>query len=360
MSGAGIAADSSGNIFTATGNGNYDGTDVGDSILKLLSSGNTISLKDYFTPFDQESDFQNDFDVGSGGVLLLPDQPGNHPHELVQAGKSGTIYLINRDQMTTNNQHYCPSPGCTSDPEIVEEIQHAGTGEWLFAMPAYWNNTVYFWGKNEVLKAYTLTNGLLGRTPSSSSTNSFGWASVPSISANGTTNGIVWAIDSTRFDWPAPAILHAYAATNVANELWNSSQAANSRDQAGNAIKFAVPTITNGKVYIGTQTELDVYGLLGSNPQQVATPTFSPAAGTYTAAQLQSGVTISDTTTGALIYYTTGGSTPTTSSTQYSGPIAVGSTTTIKAIAAASGMTNSAVATATYTIQSSGGGSSPS
>ena len=91
----------------------------------------------------------------------------------------------------------------------------------------------------------------------------------------------------------------------------------------------------------------------GGSPQQVATPTFSPAAGTYTAAQLQSGVSISDTTTGALIYYTTGGSTPTTSSTQYSGPIAVGSTTTIKAIAAASGMTNSAVATATYTIQSS-------
>ena len=344
-------------------NGVFDATDVGDSILKLALSGNTISLTDYFTPFDQGADDFNDYDVGSGGVLLLPDQPGAHPHELVEGTKSGAIYLIDRDHMTTNNQHYCS--GCSSDPEIVQEILNAGAPEWLFAAPAYWNNTVYFWGSNDVLKAYTLTNGLLGQAPSSSSTHLVRISGRDSVNfSERNTNGIVWAIDSTTpfgSGSPAnPAVLHAYDATNVANELWNSSQAPNNRDTAGKAVKFTVPTIANGKVYIDTQTELVVYGLLGSNPQQVATPTFSPAGGTYTAAQLQSGVSISDTTSGALIYYTTGGSTPTTSSTQYSGPIAVGSTTTIKAIAAASGMTNSAVATATYTIQSSGGGGSPS
>jgi hypothetical protein len=263
MSGTGIAADSSGNIFTATGNGNYDATDVGDSILKL--NGSTLTLTDYFTPFDQGNDDANDYDVASGGTVLLPDQPGAHPHELVQGTKGGTIYLINRDQMTTNNQHYCS--GCTSDPEIVQEILNAGNLLWLWAAPAYWNNTVYFWGRNDVLKAYTLTNGLLGQSPSSSSTITFGFpGATPSISANGNTNGIVWAIETDDYGPPAesvagPAILRAFDATNVANELYQSAQMG-SRDQAGNAVKFTVPTIANGKVYVGTQTEVDVYGLL--------------------------------------------------------------------------------------------------
>jgi hypothetical protein len=264
MSGAGIAADSGGNIFAAVGNGSFGATDVGDSILKLALSGNTISLSDYFTPFDQGSDDANDLDVGAGGVLLLPDQPGNHPHELIEGTKGGTIYLIDRDQMTTNNQHYCA--GCMSDTEIVQEIQNAGVAVWLFSTPAYWNNTVYFCGSNDVLKAYTLSNGLLGNTPSSSSTTSFGFpGATPAISANGNTNGIVWVIDSTTQPGspglgPSPAVLHAYDATNVANELWNSSQAPNNRDTAGKSVKFTVPTVANGKVYIGTQAELDVYG----------------------------------------------------------------------------------------------------
>src|ERR1700730_15709493 len=312
MSGAGIAADSNGSIFTAVGNGSFGPTDVGDSVLKLALSGNTISLSDYFTPFDQGIDDANDYDVGSGGVLLLPDQSGAHPHELVEGTKGGSIYLIDRDQMTTNNQHYCGS-GCTSDPEIVQEIQNAGVAVWLFSTPAYWNNTVYFWGTSDVLKAYTLSNGMLGKTPSSSSTTSFGFpGATPAISANGNTNGIVWAIDATTQPSApgtggGPAVLHAFDGTNVARELWSSAQAPNNRDTAGKSVKFTVPTIANGKVYIGTETELDVYGLLGSNPQQVATPTFSPAAGTYASAQ---SVTILDTTSGALIYYTTDGSAP--------------------------------------------------
>ena len=263
MSGAGLAADANANIYVPTGNGNYDATDVGDSILKLALSANTISLKDYFTPFDQGNDDLNDLDVGSGGVLLLPDQPGNHPHELVQAGKSGMIYLIDRDQMTTNNQHYCSN--CTSDPEIVQEIQNPGNNQWVWAMPAYWNSTVYIWGSHDVLKAFSLSNGLLVG-PSSSSTNSLEFpGATPAISANGNTNGIVWVIDSTQFGspgpGPGPAVLHAYDATNVANELYSSAQMG-SRDQAGNAVKFTVPTVANGKVYVGTRSEIDVFGLL--------------------------------------------------------------------------------------------------
>ena len=275
MSGAGISADSSGNIFVATGNGAFDATDEGDSIVKL--NGSTLALTDYFTPFNQGDLDAKDFDLGSGGVLLLPDQAGAHPHELVEAGKGGQeldlttslggiIYVVDRDQMTTNNSHYCSSSCNNTDPEIVQEIQNVGSLPWLFAMPAYWSNTVYFWGSSDVLRAYTLTNGQLGTSPSSSATVSFGFpGATPSISANGNSNGIVWAIETDNYGLPAettagPAILRAFQATNVGNQIYASNQSG-SRDTAGNAVKFAVPTIANGKVYIGTQTEVDVYGL---------------------------------------------------------------------------------------------------
>jgi hypothetical protein len=264
MSGAGLAADSSGNIFTATANGSLGPADVGDSILKLVLNGNTISLADYFTPFDQANLDAVNLGVGSGGVLLLPDQPGSHPHELVQGSKNGTIYLIDRDQMAI--PHYCSSCS-SSDTQIAQEIQNAGVAPWLFSVPAYWNNNVYFWGSNDVLKAYTLSNGLLGTTPSSSSATSLTFpGATPAISANGNTNGIVWAIDSTQYGAPGPvpgpAILHAFDATNVAHELWSSFEPPNDPDSAGNAVKFTVPTIANGKIYVGTSTEVDVFALV--------------------------------------------------------------------------------------------------
>ncbi len=356
MSGAGIAADSSGNIFAPTGNGNYDATDEGDSVLKL--NGSTLTLTDYFTPFDQGNDQLNDLDVASGGILLLPTQSGTFPDELIQGTKSGSIYLINRDQMTTNNQHYCA--GCTSDPEIVQEILNVnGAGNpWLWATPAYWNNTVYFWGSNDVLKAYTLTSGRLSASPSSSSTITFAFpGATPSISANGTTNGILWAIDSSRSTTQA-AILYAFDPSYVAHEYYNSTQAG-SRDVAGTAVKFAVPTIANGKVYVGTRTEVDAYGLIGSGEQQVATPSISPSSGTKSSPVT---VTLTDSTAGATITYTTDGSTPvpgshgTAISSGGSFSLSFTSTATVEAIASASGMSNSGIATATYTTQSSGGG----
>jgi hypothetical protein len=261
MSGAGIAADSNGNIFTAFGNGNYDATDVGDSVVKLGLSGNKISLNDYFTPFDQGNDDAFDLDVGSGGVILLPDQPGSNPHELLAGSKDGKAYLIDRDQMTVNNQHYCS--GCTTDSEIIQEFPIDPYSNELYSTAAYWNGTIYIGVWNDSLMAFSLSNGQINTTPSSSTTETFGFpGTTPSISANGTTNGIVWAIDSSQFMAPAATVLHAYDATNIAKEIWNSSQAANNRDTAGNAVKFTVPTIANGKVYVGTQTELDVYGLL--------------------------------------------------------------------------------------------------
>jgi hypothetical protein len=253
--GTGIAADSSGNLFLSIGNGNFDATDIGDSVVKLGLNGSTISLNDYFTPFDQDSDDMNDYDVGSSGVLLLPDQSGAHPHELILGTKGGDIYLIDRDQMTTNDQHYCS--GCGSDPEIAQEILDAGTPSWLMAGIAYWNGTVYFGAFNNPLQAYGLSGGVLGGTSTSASPEIFAFpGTAPSISANGAADGIVWVIGRG-----SPAVLFAYDATNLANELWNSSQAPNNRDAGGDFVKFAVPTIANGKVYIGTQQELDVYGL---------------------------------------------------------------------------------------------------
>ena len=263
MSGQGLAADSQANVFVSTGNGSFDtsGTvlDFGDSIVKLSLASGALKVTDYFTPFDQDFLAATDTDVSSGGVLLLPDQAGNHRHELVQVGKEGTIYVVDRDQMTANNLHYCAN--CNSDTQIVQELPGALGGMW--SSPAYWNNNVYFWGSFDQLRQYSITAGGLGVTPTAVGAIGLRYpGATPAISANGTAGAIVWAIDSTGFRLPNPAVLHAFDATNVANELYNTTMAANSRDKAGNAVKFTVPTIANGKVYIGTQTELDVYGTL--------------------------------------------------------------------------------------------------
>ncbi len=361
MSGAGPAADTSGNLYLATGNGTFSqGTplELGDSILKFHFSNGILSLSDYFTPFDQANDAANDIDVGSGGVLLLPDQPGAHPHVLVQAAKAGRIYVIDRDQMTTNNSHYCRS--CNGDPEILEESA-AGAINPMFSMAAYWNSTIYVWAEGDVLKSIPITNGLPDFAHITSILTGLGFpGATPSISSNGSTAGtaILWAIDSSQYGPPAPgpgpSVLHAYDATNISNELWNSSQAPNSRDRAGNAVRFTVPRIANGKVYIGTDTEVDVYGLLTGGLPPAATPVIGPTPGVYTNSVT---VSITDSTPGATITYTTDGSTPVPGS--HGTPISSGgsftltSSATVNAIASASGFANSQMASATYTIQAS-------
>ena len=281
MSGTGVAADASGNIFIPSGNGTFDNTKVpvetGDTISKLGTANQTLTLLDYFTPQDQASLQAGDTDLGSGGVLLLPDQPGQFPHVLVEAGKEGRVYVVNRDQMTTGNSHYCS--GCASDPEIIEETPTNTVGG-IFDGPAYWNNTVYFLGVNHGLTSIPIASGLPDFTHISAGSPflDFPGAGI-SISSNGVTagTGIAWAISAAAYNTPGPALLLAYDATNVLTVLYTSAQNA-ARDSAGNAVKFAVPTVANGKVYVGTSTEVDVYGLIGVNLPAVSS--ISPSSTT--------------------------------------------------------------------------------
>lgn len=358
MAGSGIAADANSNIFIASGNGDFDTTNVpatelGDTILKLATTNETLSLLDYFTPSGQSCLNSGDVDLGSGGVLLLPDQPGAFPHILVQAGKQGQIFVVNRDSpMTTTPQHYNPGNSCASvDPEIVGESSSGAVGG-MWSMPAYWNNNLYFWGTGDVLKAFPLVAGVPSFTSPPNSVKIQFPGATPSVSSNGTdpTTGIVWAIDASKYGSPGPApgpaVLHAINASAIGSELWNSSMDKTGHDQAGNAVKFSVPTIVNGKVYVGTSAEVDVYGLLGTVTQPPATPVISPTSETVSAPVH---VSITDATTGATIYYTTNGTIPTTSSTLYKHTFAITATATVEAIAVANGV-SSAVASAAYII----------
>jgi len=259
QSGTGIAADSESNIYFATGNGTFDanvgGVDYGDSVVKLATPpvNKQFQVLDYFTPFDQASDFKNDGDVGSGGVLLLPDQGQSAPHQhlLLQAGKQGSIFLIDGDNMGHYNNK--------SNHQIVQDMQHAVGGLW--STPAWWNNYVYFGGQRDYLKMYSFdpTTGLLSTTPVSQSPTQFGFPGpTAAISANGTSNGIVWAIEKEG-NHPTSGTLHVYDATNLANEIYNTNQ--NPGDSLGNAVKFSVPTVANGKVYVPALKVLNVYGL---------------------------------------------------------------------------------------------------
>jgi hypothetical protein len=222
--------------------------------MKLFFNGASVSLVDYFTPYDQGSLDGGDTDLGSGGALLLPDQSGATTHELVQAGKSGTIYVIDRDQFTAANLHYCKT--CTiTNTQITQEVHGAVGGLW--SMPAYWNNSVYFVGAGDSLKSFSLINGAFPTSASASTGSAIGFpGATPSISANGNSNGIVWVIQASG----GAAVLHAYDPSNGLASLYSSSN--QSGDTAGSGVKFSVPTIANGKVFVGTQTELDVYGTL--------------------------------------------------------------------------------------------------
>lgn len=343
-SGTGLASDTAGNVFLASGNGTFDTSgspiDFGDSLLKLTLGSSGLMVADYFTPYNQLTLEDNDEDLGSGGALLLPDQPGSYPHEAIGAGKQGSIYLLNRDNMG----HYNPD----NNSQIVQEIDGQIGG--IFGLPAYWNNNVYFAGVVNTLKQFTLSNGLLSSAPVASSTVSFGFPSpTPSISSNGASDGIVWLLQTDAFRNGSNEILYGFDATNVANVLYSSNQNP-VRDNPGGAVKFAVPTIANGKVYVGAAGQLSIFSVV---PPEAASPVFSPAGGTYTTAQT---VSLSDSTPGATIYYTTNGSIPNSSSPVYVHPIPISATTTINAIAVATGYSNSDMASGTYTITTGGGG----
>lgn len=256
--GSGLAADTKFNVFVASGNGTFDvhvgGKDYGDSIIKLKLKPPHIKPVDYFTPYNQDYLRRNDVDLGSGGVLLLPDQTGPHKHLLVESGKEGTIYLVDRDKMG----HFNPN----NNDQIVQSLAGAVGGLW--SVPAWWNNNVYFGGSGDYLKTYAFdpVQGLLSTQSVSESGTFFGYPGpTPSISANGNANGIVWVLQTDDYKGGS-ATLHAYDATDLTRELYNTSQNFG-RDNPGGAVKFTLPTIINGKVYVPAVKQLSVYGLLG-------------------------------------------------------------------------------------------------
>jgi hypothetical protein len=254
MSGEGPAADSSGNVYFSTANGVFDastgGVDYGDSVVKLNLLGSSLTVADYFTPFDQSNMNTNDLDLGSGAVILLPDQPGVFPHLAVAIGKTGTIYLLNRDSLGGYN----PS----GDTQIVQSIPTA-TLE-VYGSATYWNNKLYFSARNDFVKQYTMTNGQISATPTASSTGAYLVFGVPSLSANGNSNGLLWQVRnlSTR----GAMVLSAYDANSMA-ELYNTNQNS-TRDALGSIPHFQSPLVANGRVYVGTQGFVKVYGLLPS------------------------------------------------------------------------------------------------
>jgi len=264
QSGGGPSADSNHNVFVATGDGppnismNYI-----DSILRLGTNGG-LSVADFYTPCDQGLDWGASpnavLQSESSAPVLLPDSAGSatQPHLLLAASKEGSLYVVNRDYMGG-----FPTP-CSDSVPRVQAIQ---TGGAILSTPLFWNNAVYVAPGNGNLQSFLMSQGILASSPSASrSPEALGpQGATPVISSNGTSNAILWLIDSSgALATPAntPAILRAFDPNNLSNEIYNSAMAAGSRDTAGLAVKFTVPTVANGKVYVGTQTELDVYGLL--------------------------------------------------------------------------------------------------
>ena len=339
MGGNGPLVDAATNLYFEVGNGPFNadtnGTEYGDSFLKL-STTNGLAVADYFTPFNQASLAAGDTDLGSGGPVLLPDEVGstNHLHLIVGAGKGRTIYLIDRDNMG----HYNPA----NDSQIVQTVINNLQGG-SFGTPAYFNKMLYYQGSGDKLRMFAITNGVLS-TNIQVSTPSIGFpGATPSVSANGTNNAIVWVIQSTAVSSGSPtgpAILHAYNAYNLTNKLYDSTQAG-PRDTASWAIKTSVPTVANGKVYVGGASALTVYG----NATFVATPTVAPAAGLFTNSVT---VTLGDATPGATLYFTLDNSTPTTNSTIYSAPFVVSNTTAVKVFAVKPGSISSPMVAATF------------
>ena len=264
MAGAGLAGDTSGNIYLLDANGTLDPTvnaggfpinaDYGNAILKLSTANNSLTVADYFEPYNSISESNADIDLGSGGALLLPDLTDSNSvvhHLIVGAGKDKNIYMGDRDNLGKYNS--------ANNNALYQEIANAlPNGAW--SMPAYFNNTVYYGGVSDYLKAFSITNAKLSITPSSKSATTFGYpGATPSVSSNGTSNGIVWALESTI---GSTAVLHAYDATNLSKELYNSTQAASNRDSFGTGNKFLTPMIIHGKVYVGTPNGVAIFGLL--------------------------------------------------------------------------------------------------
>jgi hypothetical protein len=271
MGGGAPSVDASNHLYFLTGNGGFDANnasapndDYGDS---LLQADTSLNITSYFTPSDELADDQSDRDFGSGGAAVLADLPAGNTvtHALVCGGKDGTLYVLNRDLL-----------GGFGDTAAVQTL---ALGYGLFSTSAIWNNRLFVAGSGGPLTSYQLNTSTVQFTLATSSSHAYGFpGSTPSVSAAGTQNGVVWALDTHSYctrqsSACGPAVLHAYDATNLSTELWNSSL--NAADAAGNAVKFSVPTVANGRVYVATRGnnsggadsststpgELEIYGL---------------------------------------------------------------------------------------------------
>ncbi|HMK86319.1 MAG TPA: immunoglobulin domain-containing protein [Steroidobacteraceae bacterium] len=261
MSGGGPAADSAGNVYLLTANGKFDTTlnamgfpslgDYGNSFVKLTAAGEPIAVSDYFAMDGEVAESSSDTDLGSGGIMLLPDMTdagGTTRHLAVGAGKDGNLYVVDRDNMGKFN---------ASSDSIWQELDGV-LPNGIFSTPAYFNSTVYYCPQGGSLMAFPISKAMLASSPASQTSTQFAYpGTFPVVSANGTTNGIVWAYENT-----SPAVLHAYSAANLATELYNSNQASGGRDQFGSGNKFIAPVVADGKVFAATTNSVAVFGLL--------------------------------------------------------------------------------------------------
>jgi len=260
--GAGLAADSSGNIYFLDANGTFDATlnskgfpangNFGNAFMKLSTAGHRLAVADYFNMYNTGTESNADLDLGSGGALVLPDltdSNGQVRHLVVGAGKDTNIYLADRDNMGKFNPQ--------NNDSLYQELA-AALGGAIRGAPAYYKGKVYFGANNDRIRAFQLAKALLSATPASMTATQFPYpGATPSISADGAANGILWAVANS-----STAVLHAYSADNLAQELYNSSQAPGGRDNFGAGNKFITPAIANGKVYVGTPTGVAAFGLL--------------------------------------------------------------------------------------------------
>lgn len=268
--GAGPAADAAGNIYIAVGNGTFDTAfdtkgfpiqgDYGNGVIKIQNTGNGLQATDFWTMYNSNALSNGDVDLGSGGLMLLPtqlDSTGTAKNLAVVAGKDTNMYVLDQANLGKYD--------VTNDGTLYQQLTSAlSNGVW--SSPAYFNGHIYYGSVNSVLRSFDVNGAMLSSSPSSSTQATFNYpGTTPSVSSFGSTNGIVWAVENSN-----PAVLHAYDATNLATELYNSNQAASSRDQFGNGNKFMTPTIANGKVYIGTPNSVAVFGILGKSKAPLA------------------------------------------------------------------------------------------
>jgi hypothetical protein len=251
QSGGGLAADAAGDIYFATGNGtftqNQGGIDYGDSFIRLSPRGEVL---DFFTPHDQATLGSTDTDLGSGGVMLIPDQAGANLRLMIEASKEGTVYLVDTSRMG----HY----NANNDNQIAQSLTNIFNNN--FSSPVYFNGSVFFGPHGATAKAFSLEGGMLSIGPTSGSFESYGFPGAAlAVSAHGAANGILWAIQ--RNGSSAPAVLIAYDAGNLGDTLYSSDEA-RSRDTLDAAAKFSIPLVANGKVFVGSMSQLTVYGLL--------------------------------------------------------------------------------------------------